>query len=69
MLGHQPRRRRGGCRTASIAHPLVPGVDLLAQYRYLGFTGSLVVQTDNDPNADPTYDSLGQTSQLYFVTP
>lgn len=48
--------------------PLVPGANLLAQYGYLGFTGSLVVQTDNDPAADPTFDNLGELSHLYFVT-
>lgn len=48
--------------------PLVTGVDLLAQYAYLGFTGSLVVQTDNDPSAEPTFDNLGERSHLYFVT-
>jgi hypothetical protein len=47
--------------------PLVTGADLLAQYRYLGFTGSLVVKTDADPDAVPTYDNLGSTSHLYFV--
>jgi hypothetical protein len=48
--------------------PLVTGVDLLAQYAYLGFTGKLVVQTDNDSNAVPTFDNLGTTSHLYFIT-
>ena len=48
--------------------PLVTGCDLLAQYAYLGFGGQLVVQTDNDPDAIPTLDNLGQNSHLYFVT-
>jgi len=47
--------------------PLVTGVDLLAQYRYLGIGGSLVVSTDVDPNAAPTYANLGTGSHLYFV--
>lgn len=47
--------------------PLVTGADLLAQYRYLGFVGSLVVKTDANPDAIPTYDNLGTTSHLYFV--
>lgn len=47
--------------------PLVTGVDLLAQYDYLGISGQLVVQTDNDPNVVPTVDNLGITGRLYFV--
>lgn len=49
--------------------PLVTGADLLAQYAYLGFAGKLIVQTDHDPNAVPTYDNLGTTGHLYFITP
>ncbi len=48
--------------------PLVTGADLLAQYGYLGFTGQLQVQTDFDLDAVPTFDNLGDTSHLYFVT-
>jgi hypothetical protein len=48
--------------------PLVAGVDLLAQYRYLGFAGSLVVDSDGDPTAPPTFDNLGDTSHLWYVT-
>ncbi|VXB25340.1 conserved hypothetical protein [Burkholderia sp. 8Y] len=48
--------------------PLVTGVDLLGQYAYLGFAGQLVVQTDNDPAAVPTFDNLGTTGHLYFIT-
>lgn len=47
--------------------PLVTGCDLLEQYRHLGFTGSLVVQTDHDTDAVPTLSNLGSTSHLYFV--
>ncbi len=47
--------------------PLVTGADLLAQYAHLGFTGSLVVQTDHDPDAIPTFANLGDLSHLYFV--
>lgn len=47
--------------------PLVTGCDLLAQYRHLGFTGGLAVQTDHDAGAVPTFDNLGSTSHLYFV--
>lgn len=47
--------------------PLVTGVNLLAQYPHLGFNGSLIVQTDHNPDAIPTYDNLGDTSHLFFV--
>jgi hypothetical protein len=48
--------------------PLVTGVNLLGQYAYLGFAGQLVVQTDHDPDAVPTFDNIGTTGHLYFVT-
>jgi hypothetical protein len=48
--------------------PLVTGADLLGQYAYLGFTGKLIVQTDYDADAVPTFDNLGTTGHLYFVT-
>lgn len=47
--------------------PLVTGANLLAGYEYLGLSGSLVVQTDHDTDALPTFDNLGLTSHLYFV--
>lgn len=47
--------------------PLVSGVDLLAQYRHLGFTGSLVVTTDRGAGEVPTFDGLGETSHLFFI--
>jgi hypothetical protein len=47
--------------------PLVTGVDLLAPYRHLGFTGALVVQSAGDPDEVPTRTSLGTTGILYFV--
>ena len=47
--------------------PLVSGVDLLAKYRYLVFTGSLVVTTDRGAGEVPTFDGLGVTSHLVFV--
>lgn len=49
--------------------PLVTGEDLLAQYAYLGIVGGLIVQTDHDVNAVPTYANLGVSSHLYFRTP
>lgn len=47
--------------------PLVTGVDLLAQYAYLGFTGKMVVQTDHDTKAVPTFNNLGTAGHLYFI--
>lgn len=47
--------------------PLVTGLDLLMQYKYLGITGSLVVLSDGDAWSVPTYNSLGDSSHLYFV--
>lgn len=47
--------------------PLVTGADLLAQYRYLGIKGSLVVSTDASPDTVPTYANLGTASHLYFA--
>lgn len=48
--------------------PLVTGADLLAQYSYLGFQGRLVVYTDSDPDAVPTFTNLGEQSHLFFAT-
>jgi len=48
--------------------PLVTGADLLAQYSYLGLCGELRVQTDNDPDEVPTFENLGDTSHVYFIT-
>lgn len=47
--------------------PLVTGADLLAQYRHLGFTGKLVVQTTSNPDAVPTFSNLGSDGQVYWV--
>lgn len=49
--------------------PLVSGVDLLAQYAYMEFGGALVCTTDRGAGEVPTFDGLGVTSHLYFVTP
>lgn len=49
--------------------PLVTGVDLLEQHRHLGIGGSLYAQTDDDPNAVPTFDNLGSNGHLFFVVP
>lgn len=48
--------------------PVVAGVDLLGQFQYLGIGGSLVVQTDSNPNMDPGYTDFGLGSRLIFVT-
>lgn len=48
--------------------PLITGADLLEQYAYLGIGGSLICQTDTDALAVPTYDNLGVTAHLYFIT-
>lgn len=47
--------------------PLVTGINLLSQYEHLGIGGALVVQTDSNPHAVPTYESLGNTGHLYYV--
>jgi hypothetical protein len=47
--------------------PMVTGANLLEQYAYLGFGGSLVAQTDNAPDVVPTFDDLGSTGHLYWI--
>lgn len=48
--------------------PLVTGADLLAQFDYLNFNGSLYCYTDNAPLAPPSYTNLGTQSHVYFTT-
>lgn len=48
--------------------PLVAGADLLQQFEYLGFGGSLVVQSDSDPYQNAGFETLGLTDHLYFIT-
>ncbi|RQZ76387.1 hypothetical protein DF052_00060 [Burkholderia glumae] len=48
--------------------PLVTGVDLLEQFGYMGLGGALRVQGADDPDNLPTYDDLGTSSALYWVT-
>lgn len=57
---------QGNTLVAGIA--VVPGVDLLQQYAYLGIQGQLVAQCDSDLNAVPNYDNLGTTGHIYFIT-
>jgi hypothetical protein len=47
--------------------PLVTGADLLQQYAYLGIPGQLIVQTDSDVLAAPTFANLGSLAHLYYV--
>jgi hypothetical protein len=47
--------------------PLITGAGLLEQFRYLGIPGELLVQTDTDADAVPTFDNLGLTSHLFFI--
>lgn len=47
--------------------PLVCGIDLLAPFAYLNLGGRLYAQTDNEPDAPPTFTDLGITGHLYFV--
>jgi hypothetical protein len=49
--------------------PLVTGADLLAQYPYLGFGGGMIVISNGDKAAVPTFDNLGTDSHLYWITP
>ena len=48
--------------------PLVTGVNLLRQYRHLGFTGGIWVQGAVDPDSVPTFDALGIGSHVFWVT-
>ena len=50
--------------------PLVTGSDLLAQYAYLGLGGGMMVLSDGDADALPTFENLGITpgSHLYWIT-
>lgn len=49
--------------------PIVTGVNLLAQYAYLGIGGRLIAQTTNDANAVPTFTNLGAVGNLYYLLP
>lgn len=45
--------------------PLVHGVDIFEQYRYLGFDGSLVFVCENIDD-ELSYEQIGQANKLYF---
>lgn len=49
--------------------PFVTGADLFEQFEYLGFGGQLVIQTDHNADAVPTFFNLGSTGHAYFVVP
>jgi hypothetical protein len=49
--------------------PLVTGANLLEQFSYLGLGGQLLVQTEGDVDAVPTFENLGSEGRLYFATP
>jgi hypothetical protein len=53
--------------TILVGIPMLPGLDLLAQYAYLNIGGQLFVQNDSDWTQPPTFGDLGKTSHLYFV--
>jgi hypothetical protein len=48
--------------------PVLTGTNLLGQYPHLGIGGELWARTDGDPDAVPTFDNLGVSGRLYFVT-
>lgn len=47
---------------------VVTGADLLEQFGYLNFGGQLIAQTDNNADEVPTFNNLGSTGNLFFVT-
>jgi predicted Zn-dependent protease with MMP-like domain len=53
--------------------PLVPGTDLLGQFRYMGIGGGLpmtvmTVAVGRSPDEIPIYENLGTDGHLYFET-
>lgn len=49
--------------------PLIPGVDLLQQFKYLNLGVMLQASVDHDASAVPSYAGLGSTGHLYVVVP
>ena len=47
---------------------LVTGVNLFRQFYYTGLVGDLVVYTKGDPGALPTFESLGNETQVLYIT-
>ncbi|WP_387468416.1 phage baseplate plug protein [Photorhabdus sp. RM323S] len=50
-----------------VGAPLIPGINLLEQYPYLGINGMLVIASDADSTEYPTDTNLGLSSHLYFI--
>lgn len=48
--------------------PLITGDNILEGLDYLGIQGIIIVYTNGDASAVPSYDGLGSTSNLYFLT-
>lgn len=49
--------------------PLIPGVDLLGQFAYLGINAKMSALVDSDSAAVPSYSALGTTGNAYLETP
>lgn len=49
--------------------PLVTGCDLLEQFKYMGFGGGLIAQSDEDVAMPPTFQNMGSNGHLYYITP
>ena len=48
--------------------PLITGANVIDGLNYLGIQGVLIVYTNGDESAVPTYDNLGTDCNLYFGT-
>jgi hypothetical protein len=46
---------------------LVTGVNLLMQFYYTGVKGYLFAETKGDPFQVPTFTSLGNESEVYYI--
>jgi len=46
---------------------LVTGVNLFEQFYYTGVKGYLVIETKGNPDEIPTFESLGNESQVYYI--
>lgn len=47
--------------------PLVTGINLLHQYKFVGLDGQIIVFTNSNIAAPPTYENLGVDSNVYFM--
>ena len=47
--------------------PLLPGRDILKQFKYLNIGGGLVVYNTSTPLLPPGYNDFGVSSFMYFV--